>query len=78
MAQEYALRGQLSPKADVYSFGIVVLEVIAGKCITYAPPEEGLFYLLDWVRKSAYFAFSTFKHQLQVHKINSYMIVLNS
>eukprot|EP00253_Pinus_taeda_P034163 PITA_34163 len=31
MAPEYALRGQLTEKADVFSFGIVVLEVISGR-----------------------------------------------
>jgi len=32
-APEYALHGQLSEKADTYSYGIVVLEIISGqKC----------------------------------------------
>ena len=31
MAPEYALQGQLSVKADVYSFGVLVLELIAGR-----------------------------------------------
>ena len=30
-APEYALHGQLSKKADTYSYGIVVLEIISGQ-----------------------------------------------
>ncbi|RZB81116.1 putative LRR receptor-like serine/threonine-protein kinase, partial [Glycine soja] len=31
IAPEYVLHGQLSEKADTYSFGIVVLEIISGQ-----------------------------------------------
>ncbi|XP_026441809.1 serine/threonine-protein kinase BLUS1-like [Papaver somniferum] len=31
MAPEYALRGRLTAKADIYSFGVVILELISGK-----------------------------------------------
>ena len=31
MAPEYTLRGQLTEKADVFSFGFLVLEVISGR-----------------------------------------------
>ncbi|KAJ8759017.1 hypothetical protein K2173_003255 [Erythroxylum novogranatense] len=31
MAPEYVIRGKLSEKADVYSFGVMVIEVISGK-----------------------------------------------
>ena len=31
MAPEYALWGHLTYKADVYSFGVLVIEVICGK-----------------------------------------------
>ncbi|KAG8481694.1 hypothetical protein CXB51_026573 [Gossypium anomalum] len=31
MAPEYLVRGQLSEKADVYSFGVLVLEIVCGK-----------------------------------------------
>lgn len=30
-APEYAIHGQLSVKADTYSFGVVVLEIISGQ-----------------------------------------------
>lgn len=31
MAPEYAMRGYLSVKTDVFSFGILVLEIISGR-----------------------------------------------
>ncbi|KAG0598836.1 hypothetical protein M758_12G104300 [Ceratodon purpureus] len=48
MAPEYATRGQLTSKADVYSFGVLLLEVISGrKNIDFeATPDR--VYLLEW------------------------------
>ncbi|KAH9302298.1 hypothetical protein KI387_013881, partial [Taxus chinensis] len=49
MAPEYAMRGQLSVKADVYSFGVLLLEIIAGRKNTdYNFPHE-MQNLLEWV-----------------------------
>lgn len=48
MAPEYALRGYLTDKADVYSFGIVALEIASGKSNTNYKPKEDCIYLLDW------------------------------
>lgn len=31
MAPEYAVRGKLSEKADIYSFGVVFFELMCGK-----------------------------------------------
>ncbi|KAL8229877.1 hypothetical protein R6Q57_014777 [Mikania cordata] len=47
MAPEYALRGTLTPMVDVYSFGIVLLEIVSGKGNNYRPGEEHVL-LLDW------------------------------
>jgi len=33
LAPEYAIRGQLSKNADVYSF-VVLLEIVSGRCHT--------------------------------------------
>ncbi|OMO92549.1 hypothetical protein COLO4_17485 [Corchorus olitorius] len=48
MAPEYAMHGHLSDKADVYSFGIVALEIVSGRCNTKHKSKEESFYLLDW------------------------------
>jgi len=31
MAPEYAMRGQYSVKSDVFSFGILIIEIITGR-----------------------------------------------
>ncbi|XP_031474106.1 probable LRR receptor-like serine/threonine-protein kinase At1g53430 [Nymphaea colorata] len=48
IAPEYAIKGQLSYKADVFSYGVVVLEVVSGESNTYASPREEFPFLLDW------------------------------
>ncbi|XP_020581331.1 probable leucine-rich repeat receptor-like serine/threonine-protein kinase At3g14840 isoform X3 [Phalaenopsis equestris] len=47
MAPEYVTRGYLTVKADVYSFGIVALEIVTGKSVTKLT-ESGNLHLLDW------------------------------
>ncbi|XP_017244526.2 cold-responsive protein kinase 1 isoform X2 [Daucus carota subsp. sativus] len=32
LAPEYAIRGQLTRKADIYSFGVLLLEIVCGRC----------------------------------------------
>nr|XP_043609570.1 probable LRR receptor-like serine/threonine-protein kinase RFK1 [Erigeron canadensis] len=48
MAPEYALWGFLSDKADVYSFGVLALEIVSGKNNTSYIPGDGCICLLDW------------------------------
>ncbi|KAJ1441586.1 Serine-threonine/tyrosine-protein kinase, catalytic domain [Sesbania bispinosa] len=48
MAPEYAMHGYLTEKADVYSFGIVALEIVSGKSNTIHRAKEKSLYLLDW------------------------------
>lgn len=46
MAPEYALRGNLSLKVDVFNFGILILETITGiKNIWEHTDEDFLFYV---------------------------------
>ncbi|KAK1439660.1 hypothetical protein QVD17_05480 [Tagetes erecta] len=47
MAPEYALRGYLTDKADVYSYGIVLLEIVSGTANTVDRLKENHFILLD-------------------------------
>lgn len=50
-APEYAVQGQLTEKADIYSYGVVVLEIISGrKCIDMKQPPH-MQYLVQWVWK---------------------------
>ncbi|GAU31583.1 hypothetical protein TSUD_54060 [Trifolium subterraneum] len=48
MAPEYAMHGYLTDKADVYSFGIVALEIVSGRSNTLYRTKEEAYYLLDW------------------------------
>ncbi|POO03213.1 Serine/threonine protein kinase [Trema orientale] len=47
LAPEYAIRGQLTRKADIYSFGVLLVEIVSGRCNTNTrlPVEEQ--YLLE-------------------------------
>ncbi|PWA57922.1 putative leucine-rich repeat receptor-like serine/threonine-protein kinase [Artemisia annua] len=48
MAPEYALWGHLTYKADVYSFGVLALEIVAGKNNMRYRPSEDYYCLLDF------------------------------
>ncbi|XP_059595949.1 cold-responsive protein kinase 1 isoform X1 [Vitis vinifera] len=48
LAPEYALGGQLTMKADVYSFGVLVLEIISGKTSSQANFGGSQKFLLEW------------------------------
>ncbi|KAA8526741.1 hypothetical protein F0562_009030 [Nyssa sinensis] len=48
MAPEYAMWGYLTNKADVYSFGIVALEIVTGRSVTGYRKNTDFFSLLDW------------------------------
>lgn len=49
LAPEYVLGGQLTMKADVYSFGVLVIEIISGRSSGKANWGEMQKYLLEWV-----------------------------
>lgn len=51
LAPEYALLGQLTKKADVYSFGVLMLEIISGKSSSKAAFGEDLLVLVEWTWK---------------------------
>ncbi|KAH9554708.1 hypothetical protein CY35_08G076700 [Sphagnum magellanicum] len=51
MAPEYASRGQLSEKVDVFSFGVLVLEIVSGRKNIEPNLNEDQAYLLEWVWK---------------------------
>jgi hypothetical protein len=43
------MRGRLPEKADVFSFGIVALELVSGRPNSDPSLEEEKMYLLEWV-----------------------------
>lgn len=49
LAPEYAMRGHLTEKADVFAFGVVALEIVAGRSNTDNSLEEDKIYLFEWV-----------------------------
>ncbi|RRT46889.1 hypothetical protein B296_00054132, partial [Ensete ventricosum] len=48
LAPEYALQGQLTKKADVYSFGVLVVEIISGRSISKSYLSGMNQFLLEW------------------------------
>jgi len=49
MAPEYAMFGQFSTKSDVFSFGVLTLEIVSGQKITSFRDTENTEYLLSYV-----------------------------
>ncbi|XP_010258651.1 PREDICTED: putative serine/threonine-protein kinase [Nelumbo nucifera] len=51
LAPEYAIRGQLTRKADIYSFGVLLMEIVTGRCSTNSklPVEEQFLLERTWV-----------------------------
>eukprot|EP00253_Pinus_taeda_P001140 PITA_01140 len=52
MPPEYAMRGQLSMKADVYSFGVLLWEIISGRKNTDYNLSPEMQILLGWAWRS--------------------------
>lgn len=48
LAPEYAIRGQLTRKADIYSFGVLLLEIVGGRNNTNKKLRSEEQYLLEW------------------------------
>ncbi|KAL5731398.1 hypothetical protein ACHQM5_004130 [Ranunculus cassubicifolius] len=48
LAPEYAMRGHLTEKADVFGFGVVALEILCGRPNTDTTLEPEKIYLLEW------------------------------
>ncbi|KAJ0981346.1 hypothetical protein J5N97_009601 [Dioscorea zingiberensis] len=51
MAPEYVMHGSLSTKADVFSFGVLVLELISGQKNSSFIPQSDAQCLLEWAWK---------------------------
>jgi serine/threonine protein kinase len=58
MSPEYAMHGRFSVKSDVFSFGVLILEIISGKknnCFYQSEHDEDL---LSYVRVDQFFFFN--------------------
>ena len=49
LAPEYAIRGQLTRKADIYSFGVLLLEIVSGRNNRNSRLPYGQQYLVEMV-----------------------------
>ncbi|XP_073012302.1 cold-responsive protein kinase 1-like isoform X3 [Typha latifolia] len=49
LAPEYALHGQLTRKADIYSFGVLILEIVSGRSSSKMLWTEMDKLLLEWI-----------------------------
>ncbi|XP_062118270.1 probable LRR receptor-like serine/threonine-protein kinase At1g56140 [Humulus lupulus] len=48
LAPEYAMRGHLTEKADIFAFGVVALELVSGRPNSDSTLDEERMYLLEW------------------------------
>ncbi|GER48103.1 leucine-rich repeat receptor-like protein kinase [Striga asiatica] len=48
LAPEYAVLGHLTEKADIFSFGVVALEIVSGRPNSDSSLEDDMVYLLEW------------------------------
>ncbi|CAI0401529.1 unnamed protein product [Linum tenue] len=62
MSPEYALYSQLSEKADTYSYGVVVLEIISGQMSSELRQDEVAEYLLKKILKQTWKLYESGMH----------------
>ena len=60
MAPEYAMRGHLPEKVDVFGFGVVALEILSGRPNSDNSLDTEKIYLLEWVWERKFFLFFHF------------------
>jgi len=76
MPPEYAMRGQFSVKSDVFSFGILVLEIVSGKKNTDLYQSKHAVDVLSLVsiNNSTFFLplfwYQTYSFSAQLHTIS--------
>ena len=61
MAPEYAMHGQFSVKSDVFSFGVLVLEIVSGQRNNCFRNGENVEDLLSYVSMINFSTFPLFR-----------------
>lgn len=51
LAPEYAISGRLTRKSDIYSFGVLLMEIVSGREVVVFDMEHGEHYLVQKVTK---------------------------
>ncbi|KAG8503534.1 hypothetical protein CXB51_001503 [Gossypium anomalum] len=71
MAPEYVMNGRLSAKADVFSFGVVVLELISGQRNSSFNLDVDAHSLLEWITRAPELSFPnlSFGHLQRAYKL---------
>lgn len=72
MAPEYAMHGQFSVKSDVFSFGVLVLEILSGQKNTCFRNGESVEDLLSFVSNLANQPSINFEKCCYGQRISSY------
>ncbi|GKV40176.1 hypothetical protein SLE2022_058470 [Rubroshorea leprosula] len=67
LAPEYAMRGHLTEKTDVFAFGVVALEVVSGRPNSDSSLEGEKMYLLEW-------AWHLYENNREVELVDSNML----
>ena len=74
MAPEYAMFGQFSIKSDVFSFGVLILEIVSGQKNNSYHNGENVEYLLNYVSRNTkgkisffFFFFSLFLLRTKIY-----------
>jgi serine/threonine protein kinase len=66
MSPEYAMHGQFSEKSDVFSFGVLLLEIVSGRRSTKIDGNEQGLNLLEFVCPSMDLLFFSFLTSLKL------------
>lgn len=51
LSPEYAISGRLTRKSDIYSYGVLLLEIVSGRSVVAFDMERGEQFLVDKVTK---------------------------